>query len=125
MPKKDWTLSKVKATWNKHRRLYFSDGEGRPVPLAKDLGWVWLAVGSQYAATTQFDADDDPVTVELNEGLRSWPALMRTTLLHEATHIRLGPDVACPSGAVEVRLAVPPLWKAEAARLVSLGACLL
>ena len=124
MPKRDWTITKVKTTWNKQRRLYFLDGGGRAVPLAKDLSWSWLPFASQFSGVTTFGADNEPETIELNEGLRSWPGLLRSTLLHEATHIRLGPGVACPS-TNNARLAVPAAWKAEALRLVELGACLL
>jgi hypothetical protein len=119
MPKSEWSTKKVQETYDSLRKRYFLNGPNIP---ANKLRWSWLSEASTLLAATCFDADDDPESMELNLVLRKLPTLMRVTLLHELTHIRLGPDVPCPS---LTKKRVPDAWKRETVRLASLGAPLL
>lgn len=127
MAAKDWPMSRVKKIWDSYRKKYFMDGQGRVPPLAKNLRWSWLPFGSSIAGVTHFDVDDEPESIELNEGLRNWPHELRRVILHELTHCRLGPKLECPSTGASVLtgLPVPATWRDETVRLAALGAPLL
>ena len=118
-----WSPGQARACYDRLRKRYFMDGQGITPPLGKELRWVWLPVGSPFRGAVLFDQEGHPHTLELNMGLLEWPGLLRTTLLHELTHIRLGPTYACPSETRNSR--VPAAWKKEAIRLAALGAPLL
>ena len=111
------------AQYDRFRKRYYMDGLGKPLPLAKELRWGWLPYNSNSAGITHFDEDDEPDLIELNEGLSDWTSLLKLTLLHEMSHIRLGVDVPCPSVTRNRRIL--PAWKEETIRLAGLGAPLL
>jgi hypothetical protein len=123
-----WTQGKVKAKYTIYRRNYFLDhqastGEVRTPPTAKELRWVWLPEKSPDLAETVWDDDDNVFDIAINLSLLYWPDMLKVTLLHELTHMRLGPDIKCPSMVKGNR--AQPAWTREMVRLANLGAPLL
>jgi hypothetical protein len=115
-------MVKVQRTYDMFRRRYFLDGERCP-PLAKDIEWAWHPELSGDLGVTTWDHDEDPESVTLNHALRHWPDMLKVTILHEMTHMRLGVDSRCPSMAKNK--SAQPTWTREMTRLASLGAPLL
>lgn len=113
------TLRRAAQWYEWSRKKYFSDGHARPVPPASDLTWAWLPEGSPNLAVTEFDPDGDPVMLSLHPLLTRSGRLLRHTLLHEQTHMRLGAKVGGCSYPQSKR------WQREALRLLELGADLL
>jgi hypothetical protein len=108
------------------RRRYFVDpGEHRVLPPHGELRWHWLPLNSDALGVTTWDDDGDPIDLGFAPLLRSSLYLSRHIMLHEQTHMRLGPGPSCGgfshawSGP---RIARSSLWHAETVRLVDLGA---
>lgn len=72
---------------------------------------------SSLLAVTHFDEDEDAESVGILPFQRRARAVMTTSLLHELTHMRLGPRVGCNNGG--------RTWTEETVRLALLGAPLL
>lgn len=98
-----------------------ASGEVMIPPPAKELRWTWLPENHHLLGETVFDADDDVYDLSLNVGLLNWPSVLRTIILHEMTHMRLGPNVNCHGMATRKS----KKWSQESARLASLGAPIL
>lgn len=119
-------MREVQRFYDTLRRRYFLDA---PAPLhvpppAVELRWGWLPETAGALALTRFDEDGDPYEVMLSPRDRC-RTLVRGHLLHEMTHMRLGPNYACGSAAGVHGMRVLPAhsaWRQEALRLVSLGA---
>lgn len=118
------TTKKVRDWYTKYRKKYYADpGPHHKLPPAKDIDFTWLPEGSRYNGVTTFDEDGDPISIDFNSMLKDNGSLLKVVLLHEMSHIRLGPEVKCPSSAKKGR--VPMKWRDEQVRLAVLGAPLL
>lgn len=121
-------LSRVRAGYDRLRTRYFIDAE-RPLripPTAAGLRWSWLPANSDAIAETIFDEDGDPEELRLNPKYADRWTLVRPTLLHELTHMRLGQVPSCgafshPAKGVP-RIARSSAWHRETLRLAALGA---
>lgn len=114
MPRK-LSLGDVRRIYSRLRAKYFMDGERIP-PVPEALIWRWVESNTAHA-WTMFDLSDrdhDPYELALDVELAGSPRLLRMCLLHELTHMRLGPSVLCaPAGKK---------WKQEIRRLANIGA---
>ena len=122
-----YSLYDVRRMYDSLRRKHFSAvvEPARAVPLAKDIRWYWLAKNSDALGITHWDEDGDPDAVGLAPMLRGSHHLMKHIVLHEMTHIRLGPDVSCGGFShawTGPRIARSGVWHAETVRLVADGA---
>jgi hypothetical protein len=118
----------VKRTYDSYRKKYFLDHEAyeghvKTPPTSSELRWRFLPETSSILGETTFDEDEQPYDIALNRALLHWPDMMKITLLHEMTHMRIGLSYMCLS-ATKKKVA-PPAWKAETTRLAALGAPLL
>ena len=108
------------------RANFFMDAEP-PLfipPVAADLQWGWLPDNSDAVAETLFE-DGEPALIRLNEKLCRWRSITRETLLHELTHIRLGPRYSCGGYShawTGSRVTSSMRWHRETVRLATAGA---
>ena len=114
--------------YDRFRKKYFLDDEARAgvvntPPLARDLRWSWMSEKSVYLAETVFDVDNHPYDIAFNVALQTWPDLLKTVILHELTHMRLGLKYKCPSMTKKQRAS--KRWRTEMVRLAAMGAPLL
>jgi len=123
------SLYEVRRTYDALRLRYFHvDPRPYPVhdlPLAKELRWYWLPANSDALGMTTFDEEGDPEDVGLHTMLRPSPRLLRQTLLHEMTHMRLGPGSSCGGWShawAGPRIPRASAWYQETVRLVELRA---
>jgi len=125
------SMYEVKELYTSLRKRYFvADGgaqpyEVRPLPTASELRWYWLAANSDALGITHWDADGDAQDVGLSPLLRGSFHLMKHILLHEMTHIHLGPSPSCGGFShawTGPRIARSSAWHAETQRLVTAGA---
>lgn len=127
------SLRQIQAGFNRLRRRYFLDA-GPPLhipPLASEFRWGWLPANSDAVAETLFDEDGDAEELRLAPQYADRWSILRTTLLHELTHMRLGvnlpryPGPSCGAwhpGAKLPKIAASSVWRRETLRLASLGA---
>src|SRR3990172_11057690 len=113
-------MSWVKRKYDRLRERYFLSPEGIIPPTSAELTWSWT-VERGTLGMTLWDEDDDAYAVELDPRLRGMRRVLISTLMHELSHIRLGPDVICPPWAGHQGSAA---WRAEVARLATAGAML-
>lgn len=109
------------------RRRYFAPGvEGfRDLPPSAEIRWYWLAANSDALGITHWDDDGDPQDVGLAPLLRGSYHLSRHIMLHEMTHMRLGPKHSCGGFShawTGPRIARSSAWHAETIRLAQAGA---
>lgn len=126
------SLREVRELYDSLRRRYFLDAEAlapgttlHVPPKAEELRWGWLPSNSGALGMTDWDQEDgDPEMIRLAHYDRS-RSVIRATLLHELTHIRLGYASNCGSVVGRHGLRTLPAtsaWRREALRLVQLGA---
>jgi len=125
--KAQYSFADYKRLYNRLRRLYFMDpGEDFHVPpLAEELKWYWCPPQAGALGMSLFDEDGDPTDIGFDPSTRSSYHILRYVMLHEMTHMRIGPKWSC--GALShrwygARVARNTLWYAETKRLVDLGA---
>jgi hypothetical protein len=109
------TWRAIHASYERLRERYYllADGEWRVPPKSTEFRWAWtrdLTVWGQ----THFDEEGDPHLLELSPRVRGYGGLTRGTLLHELSHMRLGPTVNCNHRDKK--------WRAEVVRLAVAGA---
>lgn len=120
------SLRQVQDLYDRLRKRYFMDA-APPLhvpPPASELRWGWIPETSGALGETEFDEDGEPELIRLSHRERG-RTIVRGTLLHEMTHMRLGPAAACGSTPGRHGLRVLPAgsaWRQEAERLVALGA---
>lgn len=126
------TIRECQVLYDQLRKRYFLDADGalHIPPPASELRWGWLSsVGpeSDALAITKWDEDGEPDELYLS-AKDARRTIIRTSLLHELTHMRLGPDVSCgrwhqsPTGGGKTVVPYGSAWQKEAVRLASLGA---
>lgn len=120
----------IRKGYDRLRLRYFTDA---PPPLhvpppARELRWAWLPDNSDAMAETLFDEDNDPFELRIRHRWADRWTVLKPTLLHELTHIRLGPQYSC-GGWRRVghkwsgpRISRSSRWHAETLRLVAAGA---
>lgn len=120
------SLRECQALYDRLRKRYFLDAPEplRVPPFAAELRWAWLPDNSDALAETMFDEDRDPFEVRLNHKFSRY-TIVRLSLLHELTHMRIGFDYSC--GGISHRwegLRIPrsSQWRVETIRLATLGA---
>lgn len=124
--RRNLSLGEVRAMYDSLRRRFFLDAAPplRVPPPSAELRWGWLPESSGALGETQFDEDGDPEMIRVAFYDRS-RTILRGTLLHEMTHMRLGAEYACGSGTRRHGMRTLPassMWRQEALRLVQLGA---
>jgi len=120
------SLKQCQQLYDRLRVRYFLDAH-EPLhipPPAAELRWVWLPDNSDALAETVFDEDDDPYEVRLSHKDARY-SVIRPSLLHELTHMRIGSRLSC--GGIShawtgVRIKRSSMWHAETVRLAGLGA---
>ena len=110
--------------YDRLRLKYFMDAEPpmHTPPPATELQFVWTKPEAPVLGATTFDEENDPYLIELNPTFAVY-AIVRETLLHEMTHMRLYPQSFASCGAKGI--APSRLWIEEAVRLARLGAVIL
>jgi len=95
------TLKQIARLYYQLRRRYFLDAEAlRPgtalhvPPPANEVTFGWLPENSNARAQTDFDEDGTPHLIRF-DSKHTERTVIRELLLHELTHVRLGPDPAC------------------------------
>ncbi len=93
-------------------------------PLAAELTFSWLPDNSDALGLTSFDEDGEPFEMRFNSKFFRY-CIAYETVLHELTHIRLGPIPSC--GAFSHawrggRVARSMAWHRETVRLANAGA---
>lgn len=121
------SLYEVRRMYERLRRRHFAPGvEGvRDLPPAGEIRWFWLPNNSDALGITHWDEDGDVQDVGFYPGLRSSHHLTKHILLHEMTHMRLGPKPSCGGFShawTGPRIARSSAWHAETLRLVQEGA---
>lgn len=128
---KPLSLADLRKGYDRLRQRYFMDA---PPPLhvppaAKELQWGWLPENTDAVGETFFDEDGDPFLLRLKRRYNDRWTLARPTLLHELTHMRLGPAYSCGAWReFNHRWQYAPVipktskWHEETLRLVQLGA---
>jgi hypothetical protein len=125
------SIYEVKQVYTSLRKRYFvADIGAQPyevhaLPAAADLRWYWLAKNSDCLGITNWDEDDEPDAIGLATTLRCSHHLMKHILLHEMTHIRLGPNPSCGGFShswTGPRISRSSAWHSETQRLVTAGA---
>lgn len=114
------TPAQVKRRYGRLRSKYFMDAEPGVTfvpPTATHLTWVWAAETADYLGMTVFDEDSAPFELHLNllllRPFMGWE--LDRVLVHEMTHMRLGPTRSCASRKYV------PYWRSEQERLTRLG----
>ncbi len=126
------SLRQVQVLYDSLRRRFFMDADAlapgsrlHVPPPASELRWGWLPATSGALGQTDWDqVDGDPETVRLAHYDRS-RSVIRATLLHELTHMRLGYASNCGSAVGRHGMRTPPAgspWRREAVRLATVGA---
>lgn len=93
-------------------------------PPASEIQFSWLPDNSDALAQTSFDEDEEPFEMRFNSKFFRY-CIAYETILHELTHIRLGPRPSC--GAFSHawrggRVARSMAWHRETVRLANAGA---
>jgi hypothetical protein len=120
------TLKQAARIYDRLRLRYFMDAEPplHVPPPAAELVWSCLPDNTDAIAQTDFDEEGDPEGLRLNAKFMRY-TIARETLLHELTHMRLGPVPSCGgsshawSGA---RVSRSMAWHHETVRLAQAGA---
>ncbi len=117
------SLRAAARAYDRLRVRYFLVEGGRPLPPAAEITWSWAPDPGTWAQT-HFDDDGDPHEIALHPVARQDRSLLRTFLLHEMAHMRLGPasfvggTASCGGRGRRPSRA----WLAEVRRLAALGA---
>lgn len=129
--RRNMSLREVRELYDSLRKRFFQDaaalapGSALHIPPKSDeLRWGWLPESSGALGETRFDEDDEPEMIRLAHYDRC-RSIIRGTLLHEMTHIRLGPKANCGSGVGRHGIRAMPAgsaWREEALRLAAIGA---
>lgn len=125
-----YSLADYKRLYDRLRTKYFMDPgpaeDGKHVPpLSNELQWYWLPPQHSALAMTQFDEDGDPESIGWDPITCRSYHFMRYLMLHEMTHMRIGPKWYCGQLShkwLGARVPRNSLWHAETQRLLNLGA---
>jgi len=120
------TLKQLARIYTHLRARYFLDAVAplHVPPPANEITFSWLPDNSDSIGLTTFDEDGDAFEMRFNSKFMRY-TIARETVLHELTHIRLGPVPSCGgfshawSGA---RVATSMAWHRETVRLAQAGA---
>jgi hypothetical protein len=125
------SLKTAARIYDQLRKRYFLDSDAlRPgttlhiPPPANELIFSWLADNSDAIGQTDFDEDGDPEALRLNSKFMIY-TIARETILHELTHIRLGPKPSCGGHSHAwggARVSESMAWHKETVRLAQTGA---
>lgn len=111
------SMARYQRIYNRLRKRFFMEAPNGYIvpPLAKDLIWTWVPRNGGVVAAVLWDDDNTPMAISVSPKT----VTIYADLLHELTHLRLGPKhkKSCRGHS--------PVWKREQLRLARLGAPLL
>jgi len=121
------SMSEMRRGYDRLRKRYFLDAPPplNVPPLAKDLIFEWLPENSDALAQTNFDEEYIPRRIRFRRRHNDVWTLARISLLHEMTHMRLGPLPSCGAFShawAGARIKRSSLWHMETVRLAKAGA---